>query len=200
MASVIPREGRSVMAQAEPQDRDVQRLAELGYRQELARAWSGFSNFALSFTIISVLAGCFTVYGQAWNNGGPIGIVASVDYAAATFAATLFNLWGLNLGVIDFKDGAGLGDIFVVFVVVLILTGLVNVYRSHLVALINNISVGWHVLGVAALIATVGQLFCGLGCLTSASRTWYAFARDRAIPGWQVWSRVRQEARAPELG
>ncbi len=34
------------------------------------------------------------------------------------------------------------------------------------------------------LIATVGQLFCGAAGLTSASRTWYAFSRDRAIPGW----------------
>src|ERR671916_203577 len=54
--------------------RDEQRLAELGYKQELNRSWSGFSNFAISFTIISVLAGCFTTYGQAWNNGGPIAI------------------------------------------------------------------------------------------------------------------------------
>src|ERR1700709_253171 len=53
---------------------DEQRLAELGYKQSLNRAWSGFSNFAISFTIISVLAGCFTTYGQAWNNGGPIAI------------------------------------------------------------------------------------------------------------------------------
>src|SRR3712207_5912082 len=53
---------------------DEERLAELGYRQDLKRAWSGFSNFAISFTIISVLAGCFTTYGQGWNNGGPIAI------------------------------------------------------------------------------------------------------------------------------
>src|SRR5215218_1240417 len=32
---------------------DERRLAEMGYRQELARAWSGFTNFAISFTIIS---------------------------------------------------------------------------------------------------------------------------------------------------
>ena len=38
------------------------------------RTWSGFQNFAISFTIISILAGCFTTYGQAWNNGGPIAI------------------------------------------------------------------------------------------------------------------------------
>src|SRR6185295_12539635 len=54
--------------------RDEERLAELGYKQDLERAWSKFSNFAISFTIISVLAGCFTTYGQAWNNGGPVAI------------------------------------------------------------------------------------------------------------------------------
>jgi amino acid transporter len=53
---------------------DEQRLAELGYKQELKRGWSGFSNFAISFSIISVLAGCFTTYGQALKNGGPVAI------------------------------------------------------------------------------------------------------------------------------
>src|SRR5205809_7410669 len=54
--------------------RDEQQLAELGYKQELQRAWGSFTNFAISFTIISVLAGTFTSFGQAWNAGGPIGI------------------------------------------------------------------------------------------------------------------------------
>src|SRR5829696_1293172 len=53
---------------------DEERLAQLGYKQELERSWSGFQNFAISFTIISILAGCFTTYYQAWNNGGPIAI------------------------------------------------------------------------------------------------------------------------------
>ena len=53
---------------------DEKRLAELGYKQELNRSWSGFSNFAISFSIISILAGCFTTFGFAWNNGGPIAI------------------------------------------------------------------------------------------------------------------------------
>ena len=38
-------------------EEDAAELAELGYKQELSRAWSGFTNFAISFTIISVLAG-----------------------------------------------------------------------------------------------------------------------------------------------
>jgi amino acid transporter len=354
-------------------DRDAEKLAELGYKQELSRAWSGFSNFAISFTIISVLAGCFTVYGQAWNNGGPIAIswawpiicgiiliiafcmaelasayptaggpywwaaklggpgwswftgwanvlglvavVASVDYGAATFGSALLNLWSVDLGVINFADGASLGEIFVVFVLILILHALVNIYSSRFVALFNNISVFWHVVGVAVIIAilvfvpdrhqdvkfvfghtinnsgfsggmfwfyilplgflltmytqtgydasahvaeetheaeikvakglwqsvfyaaifgwfvllaltfaasdtkaindaggtsisvitsalssgwaeavifiaTIGQIFCGMAGLTSASRTWYAFSRDRAIPGWRIWSSV----------
>ncbi len=55
-----------------PKDRDEQRLAELGYEQELDRGWTRFTNFAISFSIISVLAGCFTVFYVGWNNGGPI--------------------------------------------------------------------------------------------------------------------------------
>jgi amino acid transporter len=53
---------------------DEQRLAQLGYKQELNRGWSGFSNFAISLTIICILSGCFTTYGQAWNDGGPVAI------------------------------------------------------------------------------------------------------------------------------
>lgn len=52
-------------------DEDEARLAQLGYKQELHRRLSGFSNFAVSFSIISVLAGCLTSYGIAMANGGP---------------------------------------------------------------------------------------------------------------------------------
>ena len=54
---------------------DEQRLHELGYAQELARTMSGFSNFAVSFTIISILSGCLTLYGYGLNTGGPVLIV-----------------------------------------------------------------------------------------------------------------------------
>jgi amino acid permease (GABA permease) len=50
---------------------DEQRLHELGYAQELARSMSAFSNFAVSFTIISVLSGCLTLYGFGMATGGP---------------------------------------------------------------------------------------------------------------------------------
>ena len=354
--------------------RDEQRLAEMGYKQELNRTWSGFSNFAISFSIISILAGCFTTYYQAWNNGGPIAIswgwpiiscailiiafcmselvsayptaggiywwaselggaawgwftgwfnliglvavVASVDYACATFASALFALWSVDIGVLNFADGASLTDVFIVFALILSLHAAINIYSSHLVAMFNNISVWWHVGGVAViiailifgperhasadfvftdtinnsgfggggmfwlyvlplgflltqytitgfdasahiseethgadesapkgvwrsvfysavigwlvllaitfaaadeaaiteaggsslaifdaalsataaeiviLIATVGQIFCGMACVTSASRMTYAFSRDRAVPGWQTWTKL----------
>src|SRR6476659_1984023 len=51
---------------------DERLLAELGYKQELERSWGGFTNFAISFSIISILAGCFTNFFAAWNNGGPV--------------------------------------------------------------------------------------------------------------------------------
>ena len=190
---------------------DEQRLAELGYKQSLNRAWSGFSNFAISFTIISVLAGCFTTYGQAWNNGGPIAIslgwplisipilmigfcmselvsayptaggiywwagrlggpiwawftgwfnliglvavVASVDYAAATFLNVILGLYEVNILGINFADEAHvLTETFALFVLILLLHVTMNVRNTHLLAKINSISVWWHVLGVAAIV------------------------------------------------
>jgi amino acid permease len=53
-------------------DSDAKRLSELGYSQDLKRGWSSFQNFAISFSIISVLAGPFTSFSQAWLNGGPL--------------------------------------------------------------------------------------------------------------------------------
>ena len=193
----------------QPRSRDEERLAELGYKQDLSRVWSKFSNFAISFSIISVLAGCFTTYGQAFNNGGPIAIswgwpiicaliltvavsmselcsayptaggpywwaaklggagwswftgwfnvvgliavVASVDYACATFAANLFSLWDLNL-IINFQGAVELDEVFLLFCAIMVLHALINIYSSHLVALFNNISVVVHVVGVAVII------------------------------------------------
>ena len=201
------------MAMLEEVDHDERRLAELGYKQELKRGWSGFSNFAISFSIISVLAGCFTTYGQAYNNGGPlaiswgwpiiscfiliiafcmaelvssyptaggiywwasklggpvwgwftgwfnliglIAVVASVDYAAATFLNALFGLWSVDIGI-NFSDTSGfLGETFVLFILILALHAALNIFSSPLVALFNSISVGWHVIGVAVIIAVL---------------------------------------------
>ena len=57
----------------EPQathDKDRRMLHGLGYAQELSRRMSGFSNFAISFTIISILSGTLTLYYQGLNYGG----------------------------------------------------------------------------------------------------------------------------------
>jgi amino acid transporter len=367
----------------QPMGADEQRLADMGYKQELARTWSAFTNFAISFTIISVLAGCFTAFAFAWQNGGPIavsigwpvlcafvlmvgfsmaeltsayptaggpywwahdlggkgwswmtgwfnivgliGIVSSVAYGAAIFLDTLLSLYGVNVIGINFGDTQHiLAETFLLFLIILAFYTLVNIFADRVLALMNNISVGWHLLGVAViiailifvpdhhqsasfvfghrinhngafglgnvsglgfwllvlpvgflltmytetgydasahtaeetrgaakaaaqgvwrsiffsaiigwflllaflfaaihpgavngsagfvgaiftsaldgwaakmviLIATVGQLFCGAAGLTSASRTWYAFSRDRAIPGWNLFRRVNRD-------
>src|SRR5436309_6113924 len=191
---------------------DEGRLAELGYRQELTRAWSSFTNFAISFTIISVLAGCFTNFSFAWNNGGPaaiaigwpvlcglvllvalsmseltskfptaggpywwaaklggpgwswftgwfnivglVGIVAGVGYGAAFFLYSLLNLYGLNVIGINFGDTKHvLSETFLLFLIILFLYTVVNIFADRILALLNNISVWWHVVGVAAIIA-----------------------------------------------
>jgi len=55
-------------------DDDSRTLHKLGYAQVLYREMGGFSNFAISFTIISILAGCLTSYFIAFNSGGPIAV------------------------------------------------------------------------------------------------------------------------------
>jgi amino acid transporter len=368
------------MASSTALTHDERRLAELGYKQELKRGWSSFSNFAISFSIISVLAGCFTTYGQAWNNGGPIAIsiawpvislfilcvafsmaelasayptaggiyywaskmggagwgwftgwfnlvgliavVASVDYACAQFLHALLGLYKVNF-IFDFasENVKYVAHVtFALMVAIMIFGGLINVFSSQILSVFNRISVWWHVIGVAAiivlllavpshlqsfsfvfghrinnsgfsmnmywffvlpigflltmytitgydasahlseetrgasesaakgvwrsvfysavigwfvllaitfaaihpaamkgaanalpifttalsssaakaviLISTVGQLFCGIACLTSASRMAFAFSRDGAIPGHNLWRRLGKN-RAP---
>ena len=53
---------------------DEQLLHRMGYAQELFRAMKAFQNFAISFTIISILAGCLTSYYIAFQYGGPIAV------------------------------------------------------------------------------------------------------------------------------
>ena len=53
---------------------DARALSRLGYAQELLRTMGGFSSFALSFSIISVLTGVITTYKLALTSGGPAGL------------------------------------------------------------------------------------------------------------------------------
>jgi amino acid transporter len=74
-AEPTPEPDRSNASETAVRSADEARLHELGYAQELARRMSGFSNFAVSFTIISILSGCLTLYGFGLNTGGPAIIV-----------------------------------------------------------------------------------------------------------------------------
>ncbi|MDT4934319.1 MAG: hypothetical protein QOK11_2211 [Pseudonocardiales bacterium] len=184
---------------------DEKRLAELGYKQELNRSWSGFSNFAISFSIISILAGCFTTFAVGWNNGGPaaiawgwpiasafilviglcmselvsafptsggiywwasklggakagyytgwlnlIGLLA-IDASVAYGCATFFDLT-LDTYSKSWAAHYSLTRVFIIFLVVLVLVALVNIFSSHLLAVLNNISVWWHVAGASLVV------------------------------------------------
>src|SRR5438093_12802190 len=50
---------------------DARELGALGYAQELFRTMGGFSNFAISFSIISILTGAVTLYEHGLTMGGP---------------------------------------------------------------------------------------------------------------------------------
>ena len=53
-------------------DDDRETLRQLGYAQELFREMGGFANFAVSFSIISVLTGTVLLYGYGLKFGGPV--------------------------------------------------------------------------------------------------------------------------------
>ena len=185
---------------------DERMLAKLGYKQDLNRSWSGFSNFAISFSIISILAGCFTNFGAGFNNGGPISmswswpilgvfilligftmselvsayptsggiywwalrlggpragfftgwlnliglvaVTAGVSYGCATFIDLTLSTWSTG-----YADGYSLTRVFLIFLVVLAIASVLNIFSSHLMAVVNNISVWWHVVGASTIVA-----------------------------------------------
>jgi amino acid transporter len=196
------------MAQAEkPQihNEDEALLAKLGYKQDLNRSWSGFSNFAISFSIISILAGCFTNYQAGFNNGGPISIswswpilslfiliigftmselvsayptsggiywwasklggpkagfytgwlnligliavTAGVSYGCATFIDLTISTYSES-----FAADYSLTRVFVIFAIVLALAAVLNIFSGHLMAIMNNVSVWWHVIGASIIV------------------------------------------------
>lgn len=76
-----PSEEAVVAAQAATSDREV--LHRFGYAQHLLRDMGGFSNFAISFSIISILTGGITLYGQGLTSGGPV--VMGIGWPLVTF-------------------------------------------------------------------------------------------------------------------
>ena len=69
-----PPETRSTDPSVQNDVDDASLLHQLGYAQLLRREMNGFSSFAISFTVISILSGCLNSYYIAFNNGGPIAI------------------------------------------------------------------------------------------------------------------------------
>jgi amino acid transporter len=215
-------------------DEDREQLHEMGYAQELNRGMSTFSNFAISFSIISILAGGMTSFwlgmvtagprvillgwvvvgffvllvGMAmaeicsayptagglyyWsaklarNNGarwswftgyfnllGQIGVIASVDYALSIFIAYFIRM---------FDDGFKLtvGSIYIIFLIVLVVHGLLNTFGINVVKIMGDISVWWHVVGVVIIAAI---LF-----ISPSNKRGIAGAFDAAPPGLTGWT------------
>jgi len=187
---------------------DVAKLHEMGYAQELNRRMGAFSNFAVSFTIISILSGCLTLYGYGMIHGGPptmlwgwlfVGLMTllvglamaevcssyptagGLYYWAAKLAPgksgpawSWFTGWfnllgqvavtaGIDFGLAFFIAGflalftnqaywTSPGHIISILAVVLFLHGLLNTFGVRLVALLNDISVYWHIIGVLIIV------------------------------------------------
>jgi amino acid transporter len=85
-------------------------------------------------------------------------VVASVVFVSATFLMNLLGLYNVHF-IFNFTKAAAGTDLhytahvnFALFLIILAVHGLINVFSSHLVSLFNNISVWWHVIGVAVIV------------------------------------------------
>ena len=201
---------------------DMKRLHGLGYAQELFRAMGGFSNFAISFTIISILSGCVTLFylipstsgfaaasigwplvtvfvvivalgmaelasayptagglyywssklgfrgrgGPAWgwytgwfNLIGQIGITAGIAYGAAVTLDVLLHAWfpgvAATPGSVAGIDPATQWTTLLLYAIILALVAMLNIFGVRLVALLNDISVWWHIVGVILIVVGV---------------------------------------------
>jgi amino acid permease (GABA permease) len=187
---------------------DEEELHKLGYAQELLRRMSGFSNFAVSFTIISILSGCLTLYGYGMATGGPVVIVwgwpfvgimtlfvglamaevcssyptaGGLYYWSAKLAKknsaawSWFTGWFNFLGQVAVTAGIDFGAAFfinaflalqwnvstkpwvtiVIYGIVLLVHGLLNQFGIRLVALLNDVSVWWHIIGVLIIVSVL---------------------------------------------
>jgi amino acid transporter len=191
---------------------DMRDLHRMGYAQQLFREMGGFSNFAISFSIISILTGAILLFGFGLRFAGPlinsIGwplvslfvliIAASMAELASAYptagglyfwafrlggprwawVTAWFNMIGqvttmagVNIGVAIYLVGAltrilklpanapipVFGSIdnwyFYVFVMVLITIPqmIINIRGIKVTARLNDVSVWWHIGGVAAI-------------------------------------------------
>ncbi len=76
-------------------DDDATTLQKLGYRQELLRRMSGFSNYAISLSVICILAGGITSFHLAYCATGGAGVFLGwplMSLLALAFAATMGQL------------------------------------------------------------------------------------------------------------
>src|SRR4051812_35515743 len=60
------------LSREEQIQQDARELERLGYAQQLFREMGGFSNFAISFSIISILTGAVLLFGYGLKFSGPI--------------------------------------------------------------------------------------------------------------------------------
>jgi amino acid transporter len=211
------------MTQARNRDdqiaQDVKDLHGLGYAQELYRTMGGFSNFAISFSIISILTGAVILYdyGLAWagtaavligwplvtvfvlliaasmaeiasayptagglyywaskmknknwgwwtawlNLIGQFAIVAGINFAAAAFLnATIITPLLANAGI-DYQNTTLVlgqswltGQLLTMGILMLVQL-ILNIAGINLVALLNQVSVWWHIVIVAAVVILI---------------------------------------------
>ena len=83
-------------------DKDSKLLAKFGYKQDLNRSMKGFSSFAISFSLMSILTGIFANFHFGYSEVGPwISLSWLIVFVGQFFVALSFE--NLNLHVCNFR-------------------------------------------------------------------------------------------------
>jgi amino acid transporter len=97
---------------------------------------------------VQVQAGPRAGFYTGWLNlVGLVAVTAGVSYGCATFIDLTISTWSE-----DFAADYSLSRVFVIFVIVLAIASVLNIFSGHLMAIMNNVSVWWHVAGAAAIV------------------------------------------------
>jgi amino acid transporter len=125
------------------------------------------------------------------------GYDASAHMSEETRRASIGAAWGMVMSVV-------VSVIFGFILLVAVTFAIPNASNDDLVGAGSTIvtfiwteSMGTRWAEFLLFIAVVAQTFCTIASTTSASRMMFAFSRDRAVPGHQLWRRVSKADRIP---
>jgi len=167
---------------------DARDLQKLGYKQEFRRDFGGFSNFALSFSVISILTGLVALYDYGLSMGGPLQMTLGWPIATlgtllvALSMAELCSAFPTSGGMIHWSAKLG-GRTWAWFTAWLNIVGLVTVIAGIDYACAQFLLPMLQIQStVSHLLLAYAALLVSQTLLNHYSAHWVAWLNDASVP------------------